>query len=67
MSYNFGDVVTYDSPHYGKPVRVRLSTPIVTPDGEPGFDAVIINEQGEPDIAGYFFTSVWCKESQIIN
>lgn len=61
-----GDIVTYQSPYYGRALRVRLSVPIVTPHGKPGFDAVIINEEGEPDIAGYFFTSVWLDTDQII-
>jgi hypothetical protein len=42
--------------------------PIADPHGtgKPAWDCVIINDAGEPDIAGHFFTSAWCYEDQII-
>lgn len=66
-NYSRGDIVTYHSPSRGHVVRVKLGIPIAAPDdGTPAWDCTIINAQGEPDIATYFFTSAWCKESQII-
>lgn len=67
VTRSYSDIVTYDSPSRGCILRVRLKCPIITPDGKPGYDAEIINEAGEPDIATYFFTGVWLNEDQIIN
>lgn len=65
-SPQYGDIVHYLSPTYGKVLRVRVAARITTPHGKPGFDAVIIDENGEPDIAGYFFTSVWADDDQVV-
>lgn len=62
-----GDIVTYASPHYGHNLRVRVQLPFVTPEGKQAWDAVIINEAGEPDIEGYFFTGVWFTEDQVVS
>lgn len=66
MTYDIGDIVTYLSRYYQRPLRVRVMAKITTPDGQPGFDAVIINDQGEPDIEHYFFTEVWSNDSQLL-
>lgn len=67
MMYKRGDIVTYQSPAYQQALRVRLTVRLQnTPLGEPGWDAVIVTADGQEDIAGFFFTSVWCTDSQIL-